>query len=902
MIQSFVCIAVLASLGEGADTTGVSKKLSPYFQRVISGIQTTQAKKSKKHSLHPAGPSIQANGDTLYSAIIYTTDVQELRNAGIQINSIRKKFVTVHITPGQLRRISALDAVKYIREVKMRRPNNDIAAGLIGARSLQKGAVNDTSYTGEGVLVCDIDTGIDWKHLDFRDSQDTTKSRIIFLWDQTLAAGASDTKVKGYGVLYTQAQMNNELNGSPANFVREADNVGHGTHVMGTIAGNGGSMKPSYKYAGMAPKAGILFVKTDFSDAGIIDALDWADSIATVLGKPLVINMSLGSVLSAHDGTEDDEIVVDEINTGGRRAVAISAGNDGETNCHVSGTIAAGGSAVITFLIPSYGQAQGYGNDYVYMDAWINGDANITGSLLSPRSKTLTAAAESSPYLVSSDGYLEIDNFLYTVNNKRELFAVVSDDNGASAPKSGTWTFTLTNNTASAQSYHCWFQSDLGTDDAIASVASGDNNYVVASPGNAASAITAAAYVSRWFWSATGGSIYYDGTPINADNIAAFSSGGPRVDNVQKPDIAAPGEELISAFPGNLSISAYATSVTPDLKHQVMAGTSMAAPCVAGSCALLFQQNPSLTAAQIKSLITSTATTDSYTGTSLPQYKWGYGKLDVLKAMKKLISPSAPDLRTVAAYDQWSSYTSSTLSSTEKIAMRVTPLYSGKITGVFFHPYSTVALSGPPQAEILSDSSGFPGTLYAGPFTIDTSSVMKGSWNYLDLSTDTINVTANANYYIVLHASASPNDMLSLLFDTSTVNRRTSIYNGSSWSVYPWGNAHLRGVVTAANTAVSVAGASDASNVITKFSLMQNYPNPFNPATTIQFSVAKDGRAVVKAFDILGREVAALYDDAAKAGQYYTVVFNGSRLSSGVYFYIMESNNQRIVKKMLLLK
>ena len=81
-----------------------------------------------------------------------------------------------------------------------------------------------------------------------------------------------------------------------------------------------------------------------------------------------------------------------------------------------------------------------------------------------------------------------------------------------------------------------------------------------------------------------------------------------------------------------------------------------------------------------------------------------------------------------------------------------------------------------------------------------------------------------------------------------------------------------------------------------------NYPNPFNPTTTIQFSVEKDGKTIVKAFDILGREVMTLYNNAAKAGQYYTATFNGSRLSSGVYFYTIESNNQRIVKKMLMLK
>jgi hypothetical protein len=84
--------------------------------------------------------------------------------------------------------------------------------------------------------------------------------------------------------------------------------------------------------------------------------------------------------------------------------------------------------------------------------------------------------------------------------------------------------------------------------------------------------------------------------------------------------------------------------------------------------------------------------------------------------------------------------------------------------------------------------------------------------------------------------------------------------------------------------------------------LLGNYPNPFNPTTTIQFSVEKDGKAVVKAFDILGREVATLYDNIAQAGKNYTATFNGSRFASGVYLYSIESNNQRIVKKMVMLK
>ncbi len=85
-------------------------------------------------------------------------------------------------------------------------------------------------------------------------------------------------------------------------------------------------------------------------------------------------------------------------------------------------------------------------------------------------------------------------------------------------------------------------------------------------------------------------------------------------------------------------------------------------------------------------------------------------------------------------------------------------------------------------------------------------------------------------------------------------------------------------------------------------SLLQNYPNPFNPTTTIQFSVEKDGRVVVKAFDLLGRKVTTLYENVARAGRIYSIPFNGSQFSSGVYFYSIESGNQHLVKKMLMVK
>ena len=102
----------------------------------------------------------------------------------------------------------------------------------------------------------------------------------------------------------------------------------------------------------------------------------------------------------------------------------------------------------------------------------------------------------------------------------------------------------------------------------------------------------------------------------------------------------------------------------------------------------------------------------------------------------------------------------------------------------------------------------------------------------------------------------------------------------------------------------SSTGVNDgpANQTPQSFSLQQNYPNPFNPTTTIKFSVEKDGNTVVRVFDMLGREVTTLYDHAAKAGEFYTATFDGSKFSSGMYFYTVENNNQRLVKKMMLIK
>lgn len=85
------------------------------------------------------------------------------------------------------------------------------------------------------------------------------------------------------------------------------------------------------------------------------------------------------------------------------------------------------------------------------------------------------------------------------------------------------------------------------------------------------------------------------------------------------------------------------------------------------------------------------------------------------------------------------------------------------------------------------------------------------------------------------------------------------------------------------------------------FSLSQNYPNPFNPETTIKFSLPGAGNVKIVVYNMLGEEVAILLDGVLSAGT-HELNFNGRSLTSGVYFYKIESGNFRAVKKMLLLK
>jgi hypothetical protein len=136
--------------------------------------------------------------------------------------------------------------------------------------------------------------------------------------------------------------------------------------------------------------------------------------------------------------------------------------------------------------------------------------------------------------------------------------------------------------------------------------------------------------------------------------------------------------------------------------------------------------------------------------------------------------------------------------------------------------------------------------------------------------------------------------------DGAAVNREGRIFWTPTNVDNGYYNATLLGYTWIGNTDVVTTDVEDKEMPVV-YSLDQNYPNPFNPATQIKYSIANAGNVSLKVFDVLGREVADLVSKHQDAGN-YTVNFNASSLSSGIYFYRIESGSFVSVKKMMLVK
>jgi fibronectin-binding autotransporter adhesin len=99
-----------------------------------------------------------------------------------------------------------------------------------------------------------------------------------------------------------------------------------------------------------------------------------------------------------------------------------------------------------------------------------------------------------------------------------------------------------------------------------------------------------------------------------------------------------------------------------------------------------------------------------------------------------------------------------------------------------------------------------------------------------------------------------------------------------------------------------LSGVGSDASVPVVFALQQNYPNPFNPTTTVEFTVTKAGPATVKVYNLIGQELVTLFQGMTEPGRRYSIAFDASSLSSGIYIYKLVTQDQSASRKMTLLK
>ncbi len=482
---------------------------------------------------------------------------------------------------------------------------------------------------GKGIVIGIIDTGIDFTHPDFLDS--LGKTRVKFIWDQTADSAANTPAAYGYGQEWNNVQIDS------GKCTPSKD--GHGTHVTGIAAGNG---RANMKYKGVAPQADLIEVTLDFTsnNSVIADAVDYIYSKADMLGKPCVINASIGDYYGSHDGMDlQSQLIKNLINQKKGRSLVASAGNKGDSRIHLGYTVTA--DTNFTFFRASPG--------YVYIAMW--GDtANLKNV------QTAIGAVQLSPNFSyrGQTGFLKVSSSIgiYRADTLRKngkrigIVESYGDISGGTysmeyfiTPDSASYVWRLL--TTGSGKFDLWdldmvssgLPSSHVMHDSIFYKLPDLNQTMVSGFQCLDNVITVGNYTNRKTYLDYNNVLYVAaGTPGLRH---PSSSCGPTRDGRIKPDISAPGDVILSSLVQSLKafyIANQPSALTQDGYYVRSGGTSAASPGVAGIAALYLQKNPDATAMDIKQAIINCSRKDAFTGIT-PNNMYGYGKADAFKTM-----------------------------------------------------------------------------------------------------------------------------------------------------------------------------------------------------------------------------------------------------------------------------
>ena len=571
----------------------------------------------------------------------YTGDLRSLsEEIGFEVEVLLGGYAVITIAPEKAEQLLLAKEILWTEipaRVFLGVANGRRATGVSAVQA------SDPELTGKGVYVAIIDSGIDFRHPDFRKEDGTT--RIEALWDQTAAGretpeqpfsdGAQECNragrmlagpPKGYrqGVLYTEEQINEALRGETGaggeGLVPEQDIGGHGTHVAGIAAGNGRASQGRYR--GVAYESTLLVVKLGGTQnapfpqtTNVMTAVDFCVRYAAERGVPLALNLSFGNQEGAHDGSSFIETYLDDMALYGRNCICIGTGNDGAVGLHVGGTLRAGNETEELFLI-------GNGERRIRFGIWLSALDTVDIFLESPggRREAIEAGKAGSGVAVKgypiaggaevSFGTTVAEVFSGQATPYRQLrqieVTLLGQDGKEIEP--GIWRIVFRPVELLLGGYDSWIFA--GKANERTGFLSPTPERTLTIPSTASRPIAVAAYNS-----VTNGTAPFSGRGFPGGNAGV------------KPDLAAPGVDIISCAPGG----GYTTK----------SGTSMATPFVTGAGALLLQwgilrgNDPYLYGERLKSYLLYGAEPISG-GFPYPNRYVGYGKVNLYRSLQRL--------------------------------------------------------------------------------------------------------------------------------------------------------------------------------------------------------------------------------------------------------------------------
>ncbi len=465
----------------------------------------------------------------------------------------------------------------------------------------------DLSLSGKGVIIGIIDTGIDYLHQAFKNSDGTT--RIQSIWDQTDQNGERPEGFT-FGSEYGRDLINKALQSDdPYSIVPSVDTNGHGTAISSIAAG---SQTNDHSSRGVVPEADLAVVKLKdakkslkdiflipeellcFQESDIMLAARYLVSVAQELNKPMVICIALGTSQGGHDGNGPLSSYLDYLAQFPGVGVAVAAGNEGNKRRHYFN------ATLPEVHYDDFELNAGNDDSTFFMEIWAASPAQLSISITSPTLEYTRLIPPSINGCINynfniSQTYVWINNIIYEPNTGDQLILLRFDNTFP-----GTWHFHVENNNNEPFSFHAWLPAgNLITDETY--FINSDPNVTITSPGNAISLLTVTAY-----------------NQFNDLILEESSRGYTRIGAV-KPDLAAPGYQIQCAVPEN--------------KYGTATGTGAAAAHTAGIMAMVFEWGIvkenyiQMTGGIVNRQLIWYAMRDS--ANTYPNNIWGYGQVEV---------------------------------------------------------------------------------------------------------------------------------------------------------------------------------------------------------------------------------------------------------------------------------